>query len=120
MNSINNTESAGQIGYNNTTSGLTATDVQGAVDEVVERFNGLKIYKKEISVTFSKSIYAGPFNISTETGRVVTANNIKNIVLTGVGVTMYPVLSSNKAQFYIYSNEAQNLTAPGECILLYT
>lgn len=34
MNSINNTESASQIGYNNTTSGLTATDVQGAVDEL--------------------------------------------------------------------------------------
>ena len=34
MNSVSNVESAGQIGYNNIESGLTATNVQEAVDEV--------------------------------------------------------------------------------------
>lgn len=36
MNSVSNAESAKNIGYDNTTSGLTATDVQGAVDGISE------------------------------------------------------------------------------------
>lgn len=37
MNSVSNAEPAKNIGYDNSESGLSATDVQGAVDEVTER-----------------------------------------------------------------------------------
>lgn len=49
MNSINNTESASQIGYNNTTSGLTATDVQGAVDKLADKITRNKYVNSTMS-----------------------------------------------------------------------
>ena len=54
MNSISNTESAKNIGYNNTTSGLTATDVQGAIDEVNSSFTGS--VKPEGFITFKEKL----------------------------------------------------------------
>jgi hypothetical protein len=110
------------LDMNNRISALEkdVTSVEEAVDGLTERFDGLKLYKKEISVTFNNKIYAGSFNISTETGGIVTSSNIKGMAVTGIGVAMYPVLSSNKSQFYIYSNEVQNVTTPAECIFFYT
>ena len=49
MNSVSNAESAKNIGYDNSESGLTATDVQRAVDEL--NGNLIKLHQINLSGT---------------------------------------------------------------------
>lgn len=73
MNSINNAESANQIGYNNSTSRLIATDVQGAIDEVSSSLEWKQLNNPQVNVTAVSESYTAYTSAYNE---LKTANEI--------------------------------------------
>ena len=68
MNSINNAESAKNIGYNNTSSGLSATDAQGAIDEVNSSLSWKYVDTKTGSTEISLPVKWNELNVVVSFG----------------------------------------------------
>jgi len=58
---------ATQVSYSNTTSGLTATNVQGAIDELASDDSKLKPIAYDIYQSIKSSFPSNPISSSTDT-----------------------------------------------------
>ena len=93
--------SANDTSYDNTTSGLTATEVNGAIDEVSGNVSNKEDKIASVSVTFRYANY----------GLWVKTNLASSFQIIGVNTTDYMVLDGGGTSYVrIYSVGSQSIT----------
>ena len=96
------TPPAEDVSYDNTDSGLTADDIQGAIDEVSGTLNGiLPIINNLKSVEFGE--FSTEFPDKLVSGVKLTASNNRYVIIGGIvgGTTISP---DDKKSIFIYSS----------------
>ena len=73
------------------------------IDEVNSNFPFKTLLMENVAMTFNNSGFSSTVNISTLTDGVVTKDNVKAVIATGVGVDGYANLTGNKTQFSVIS-----------------
>lgn len=98
-------EQAAALGYDNTESGLTADDVQGAIDEMIENFGA------GVDSVYDACVAAGATPASKSPADIATAIG----TLGGGELTQ---LYSHKGTSFTTTSETYNITKAGKLIVL--
>ena len=98
---------ASDVDYDNTGSGLTATDVQGAIDEVAGDVTGLKA---KVNTELSQSLSAGATSV-TFTNAAITATAKLMLFFDDVFIPFTSVTTGANTVTYNFDALAANATA---------
>ena len=100
---------ASQISYDNTTSGLTATDTQEAIDENAAEITTIK--SNLIDLTLKSGTLSGTFNPRMEIPNLTVDNKVLLIICTTANYIVLPVYFPSTGKWYASLMNA-NYTEP--------